>query len=495
MIGKNARYQIIAIALLGSLVRIVFGFIYAPWNQAPDQIAQEVLIQDGTWTYDQFIHYPHEGGSIVMSFLGHLVKLFTNFNSLTIVAILFDFGSRWVQLFVAHKIVDRKLFYAFGLWTIFATPTILYYGTLNYGLHALSSFFPFVMLYLLWLNKDSVKHNVLLGLFLGISIWFSYSNVVLIFPYLIFQFAQKKSFRSWIYSLGSFAAVIGLHLLVRMYVDAGFGMVHQNLDSIRGTAFLWDDPETWRRLYKVWMNPLVDSSIALINSPYTFYWIKYVWIALFFLGVAGLIKTYLKDDKTKILFLNSSTILFFILIYAVSPFYYDRPNFGHAVYYRHLTYIFPFLAFFVIVGLAAWRAKKITICLFLLISIYSTSLSFMQEPSSVTAEKAAGWVLGQKFGDDPVRIHELIAHSSYDKVELTQGAAWGMTLALFHDVFLEDTEALNSRTEELRLWLDMFPQESQPDLIEGVKFAFNPDVTPKLDPTIFPLVLAEIQRQ
>ena len=110
------KYDLLILCLLGALVRFLYGYFYALWNLASDQIAWEILLSEGTLSYDQLIHYPHEGGAIVISFFSHVVKLFTTFNSLTITAFLVDFCSRWIQLSIVQKIFNKKkITYSFSI--------------------------------------------------------------------------------------------------------------------------------------------------------------------------------------------------------------------------------------------------------------------------------------------------------------------------------------------------------------------------------------------
>ena len=64
------RYDILILCFLGTFVRIMYGLIYEPWLQAPDHLAWELLIEQGSFRYDHLIHYPHEGGSILISIIG-----------------------------------------------------------------------------------------------------------------------------------------------------------------------------------------------------------------------------------------------------------------------------------------------------------------------------------------------------------------------------------------------------------------------------------------
>src|SRR5690606_32878207 len=137
------------------------------------------LILDQTkFSYEYLIHYPHEGGTILISLLSQFVNLFTSFSSLTVVAFLLDFVVRFIQITVVKKVFNSQTALLFGVWTIFATPALIPWGTVNFGLHYLSSVFPFILLLLLYRKKNTLKYYLGCGLFLGLACWFSYSNVV-----------------------------------------------------------------------------------------------------------------------------------------------------------------------------------------------------------------------------------------------------------------------------------------------------------------------------
>jgi hypothetical protein len=179
---------ILVMCVLGSLFRLGYCWVHTPWKFAPDHMAWEILldesIKEGDFSYSHLIHYPHEGGTIVVSLFSLLINFFTPLNSLAIAAFILDFLSRLIQLYVVKKIFTNKVSLAFGLWTIFAMPCIIPWAGVSFGLHSISSLFPFVFMYLIWKDGASHRHSVIMGLFLGLAVWFSYANIPLIPVYL-----------------------------------------------------------------------------------------------------------------------------------------------------------------------------------------------------------------------------------------------------------------------------------------------------------------------
>jgi hypothetical protein len=481
---KRVSIQIILLCVLGSILRLVYGIIYTPWEQAPDQIAWEIIVQNGGFRYDNLVYYPHEGGTILVTVFSRFLSLFTNFNSLVISAVIFDFVVRFVQIFIVRKVFGKQLMVLFGIWTIFALPFMIPWGTLNFGLHALSSVFPFLLLYLLWLNKEGRNYYIKVGLFLGVAFWFSYSNGVLIVAFIIFQLFYKKSVRQWGYALLSFSAVMIIHVLLRIFANPGFHIINYDISSIRGTEFTLDNLEVWKHLYQVWIDPLADASVAIQNSAYTIDSLKYVWLVLAVAGIIAFLRGVYKKTYTKAALAVGLVVLIFLAAYAISPFYYVDSNYGSYIDYRHLTYILPLLALMVLVGLSTVKFKMIWNILFLSIGIYGTSILFLQESLPGNSDKAAGWVLALKFGHEPEQLYELLMLPDRNNDELIQGIGWGMSAALFSIENINEPAIRKQQLDKLFSLLGQYPDVAQEHLVKGIYFAFDEGITPVLNSSL-----------
>lgn len=492
------KYDLFILCLLGSVLRFLYGYFYTPWLLASDQMAWEILLSDGTLSYDQLIHYPHEGGSILISIFSHFIKIFTPFNSLTIVAFLVDFGVRWIQLSIVQKVFNtKKITYSFGLWTIVGTATLVPWATINFGLHAISSFFPFVFLYLTWLNKDSKEQQITLGVFLGLAFWFSYSNIVLILVYFFSKLLEYQKYKRWGYSVLSLVPILLLHFLVRVYADAGFHLEEMQMNSIRGIEFALDSKTTWQRTYQIWYTSLANTILAAPKSIYLIEPIKYVWLLITLTGLFGFTKLCFTKIYPKNLALNSLVVLIFILIYAISPFCSNINRVGTYVQYRHLTYILPILSLLTIVGLFSYKYRRILISLFLLLALYSSSLLFTEpiatQAQKKVAEKAAGWVLVTKVGHAPKRLYRLISTSNYNKELLIQGVGWGLATLLFKETTGSHSKSVDKKITTLINVVHQFPAKHKADLIEGIQFAFSSNVTPQLPQPILVQINAALE--
>ncbi|NOQ71615.1 MAG: hypothetical protein GQ574_06425 [Crocinitomix sp.] len=484
--------QTSALVFLGCIVRFIYGIIYQPWTVAPDHIAMEILVENGGWSYAHLIHYPHEGGTIITSILGRFVALFTSFNSLVVVAFILDLLSRFFQLIIVRKITNPTIFWAFGIWTIFAVPIMIPWATVNFGLHAISDIFPFLLLYMVYLKRDDKKHLILMGVFIGLSVWFSYNNVILLLPFFILPLVRKGLWKNWMLGCASFIGVMLLHYLVRMNFDYGFELTKLDLGSIRGADFQWSDPETYHRLYKVWTNPLAESAVVIQNTPYVLFAFKYIWLGFVCLGILGFLFRKKIVENASHFLIEILMVVSFVMLYAISPFYYDNDNFGNQVNYRHFSYIMPLIAFITIWGLSFLPFKRIFTTIFLGFSIYLGIIVFTIEPSNGNADMAAGWVLSKKFGAHPQELQTLIVHSSYDQSELIKGVGWGVTSVFFGQVSSSDTALVNERVTELKHWKDDFLIDHEMEFNEGVEFAFDPYITPALDPALLAIIKARI---
>jgi len=474
---------IFLLAFLATLVRLVYGWIYEPWMQSNDQISWQIAINDSHLSYDQLIHYPHEGGSFLFGFISSFFSFFGIKNSLLVTAVLFDFGIRLIQLRIVHKLFSFQLAAVLGAWFIFASPILIPWGTLLFGLHASSAIFPFLLLYLLSKNNNSNKTYLLHGIFLGLACWFSYINLVLVPIYMgALFFSDKRSFKM-VYAAIGFSVILIGHLLLRTYLDAGFHAEEMAISSIRGTTFAFFEKETWLRIIKVFIGPLSSSGVAVEGAPF-FLILRYAWLILAFLGAVFAVRFSRAKPDAKLVKTIVATLVGFFVIYAISPFYASSSKPLNFIAYRHLTYALPLLMLLVFRGWMASKWKFYGLIPIFSISFFSAILVFNSPISTGTKEKEAGWTLGQKFGHDPERLVGLIQGSDYDKSALTEGAAWGFTTVLFNGMAAKDSIQVEEKIGILIDFVNHFSDEDALLLCNGVDFAFREDVTPVLDPEI-----------
>ncbi|WP_430412348.1 hypothetical protein [Kordia sp.] len=472
------------VCILGSIVRLLYGYFYEPWQEAPDQMAWELIIEQGKFQYDHLIHYPHEGGTIVLSLLSHIVELFTDFSSLTVVAFCVDFCFRFIQLKIVQHVFNLKTAIIFGVWSVFAVPILLPWATVNYGLHAISSVFPFLLLWILTKKHTSSRAYWSVGISLGLILWFSYSNIVLIpvfISYVVFRYPKNKQ---WRFAVFGFAIVMIFHVLVRMFADAGFHLNEFGITAIRDVNFSLGDVPILNRLYQL-PSVIANGALVLPNETAFYSGMKILYYIFGFIALIGLFFRYRKHEFRKEILIISSIILTFFIAYIVSPFFTDSVT-GNYVTHRHLTYIMPFVSLLMIVGLTAVRYHQIVI-VFLLLGMVRSFQFFATEktPHNEIFVKATGMILGTKFGHDQEVLYAILDKNSEDKELLLFGIGWGMSTTL-----MQDADSLNDDQIALKIahLVDTFFNYSSDERIsiyQGIKFSFSDDVTPRMDKQLF----------
>lgn len=480
--GFTATLLLLCIA--ASVVRFIYGYLYAPWNIAPDQLAWEISCAGNHWTYDQLVHYPHEGGTLLLSLMARMAAFFSSFHPLTVVAFVLDILFLIIKLFVVRTVFGNRTAIAFACWSVFVSPSILPWSTVNFGLHALSSVFPFLFLLLIWKHRTTTGYYAFAGFALGLSCWFSYINIpaaVITVAFLLFR--HKKVMLSGILLL-SLAAIVLLHLVVRNNTPAGFKFEQPRVTSIRGTHFSPGKKEFTEQALHVWHKALPDAATVVNTSEGQSPLPKSGWMLLTY-GGFGLAAIFLIRKKIpEETLLPLLTALVFVLFYAVSPFYYNDERPGNYVLYRHLTYVLPVMALVTIAGWMQLRYAAIPVSVFIAIGVYSSLLLFKQHKTDYVAWREAGWVLGAKYGHDPQRLHTLVYSAQKDTTALLTGSGWGIAAALFTDETAK-SPAITQKLEQLDHLLNQFPPQDTAAVSNGIAFAFSDAVTPKLDSAIY----------
>jgi len=473
---------VIVFTVLGTIIRWIYGIYFTIWHQAPDHMAWELILREGAWNYAQLIHYPHEGGSILVSLISRCIGQFSDYNSLAISALILDSTSRFIQLWIISKVFSNKILWAFGTWTLFATPMILKWSMVNFGLHHISSVFPFLFIYFIYALPHSKKSQWIFGTFLGLSVWFSYINLVLIPVYLIYYFLTTKKYFPFRAILG-LTIVLGTHLFTRVISDSGFHLSNYSLTSIRGVEFLTFSFDHIQQLGGTWIKVVPQFAIGNTTSHFALTPLAFLWFILFFVSLWGIYISYKKDLYSKSIYWAFLTIPIFLVLYGLSPFYYGNIQNGNFITYRHLTYIFPLLSVMIIVGLSKLKYQKTFIAIYLFIPLISLGTSIDSYQNTIPSEssiKATGWVIGYKFGHDPSKVQNIISNSR-DYALLLEGSAWGVCTALFEKP-ANSREELSNRIDQLLDIKNQFKPSEQIIFLQGVKYAFSPEVYPQLPP-------------
>lgn len=492
------------LVLLGTGVRGLYGVLSQDWSASPDQLAWGLLIEEAAQSaslrYDQLIYYPHEGGTILLSLAALMLPSpVLGLPALSWVALLADTGIRGLQVGIVHRLFGPRIALYFALWTVMAVPFMLPWATVNFGLHALSSFWPFVFLYVFTKPAFRLSRPLRCGITTGLALWWSYHSVIFIPAYWLFVARHEAENRRRWDDLLKFTAIVGLvvipHVIIRTVFDPGFSLVSDDLMAIRGLSF--SAPALgWAVLInpvKVWLYALPGASglpavgwLPSIGS-------RMIWGAAGLIGLGAALYHGRRRDGA--LMLGALIKAVFLFIYALSPFFYGSAGQSAFVYYRHLYYILPFFALTVLYGffvLSRAPFRTIGIC-WIVYAMLGTGLYLTEaKPPEMSACRGAGWALAQKLGHDPIRLNALLNLAAPDdRQEWTVGYGWGLTAALLKDIDRPDHPAI----KRLAGYLNQFPESRKTDILRGMHHAFSAEVTPQLNISLLPVLEQSVQRE
>lgn len=497
------NYALMALVLLGTLVRLFFGLQAQGWLLAPDQLAWGLMLEDFAMGeeghYDQLVHYPHEGGSIFISLLALLLRPFEAWlPALSLAALVVELFGRTIQLLVVRKIFGGPSAWLFGIWSVLAIPTLLPWATVNFGLHALSGFWPFLFLLSITTSFRHIPRYVMAGVVTGLALTMSYDNLVLLPAFGIWAlFFSQEQTPKWkqLPGFGLIALLVLFpHLMARSFLDAGFVLKSFDWGNIRGESWLlWMEKESWySRLWKTGYHSLPGSTMMPEVVGILASYVRKFWLLI---GGIGLIAGTLHFRRQSHAFWVGLSLLgFFLLFYAFSPFFTPSADSSIYVQYRHLTYILPLMVALGLHGLL-YLDRKTGLAGLTWIAISAVgSISYISQATQPTAtfDPAIGWVLTQKLGHQPERLFSVVQRAKPELQPLIwNGVGWGTTSAI-----LEATGAPNQeKTDRLMGLLFQYPDSVSLDLIKGVRMSFEPWLTPTLDTNFLPLLELEMAKE
>ncbi|MDB5210561.1 MAG: hypothetical protein JWQ30_1388, partial [Sediminibacterium sp.] len=493
------KWQFLLIILAGTVVRFLYGYWSKAWLAAPDQLAWGLSLDEmansKTWSYIQLTHAPHEGGSFFISLLSFLFRpLQWLMPPLSFAALAIDTLSRAIQVKLAQKLFGNETAVWFGIWTILSIPLILPWGTVNYGLHSLSSFFPFMFLYFATTFRQNKYLPAMCAIISAIAISVSYDNVVpaiasVLFLFFTTQPGKKRAYRLLIF-LAFFLITILPHLFTRIYFNSGFSLVGGSSFSIRGVPL--GHLFTSRHLIDlctVWFTSL-PASFLLASVPFLPAIALCILVSVFvFAGSWWYMKNRTVDKPVR--YLSLCIIFLFVVAYAFSPFYGGSYQKTSYVYYRHWCYIIPFITVIMINGFVHSGRLKLYIVAGWILLCSVASLQYIRSSNKMEQPvyRAAGWVLANKYGNNLDKLFQIhsVAPNQYQE-ELLMGYGWGLSAAIFKN----SSDAVS--VEKLISIISQCPRNYQPLIISGVYYSFEKGITPVLDqqlPAIISARLAE----
>lgn len=470
--------------LVGVLYRFFHGWHHMLWNAAPDQLAWglvlDEMVQSGNWSYAQLMHYPHEGGTLVLSLLSLPFRPLAGIMPpLSWVELLVDTLSCCIQIAVVRRHFQPRTALLFTAWTVFSVPLIIPWATVNFGLHSLMAFAPFLLLHYTIGSRASAWKA---GLACGVCIALAYDCLVLLPAYGCWLLLQRRSLRALFAHGSRFALGCALplipHLLLRLFCDIGFHLVGADeILSIRGLE--------WAGLSSALLVNVLTTVHSTLPASFlisTFTAIPSPALAIVVLGfiVCGTIGAFAKRGQRPLaLSLIALSIGWFLLLYGISPLFTARVDVHGYFHYRHFCFIAPLLVLWMCQGFEALgKGMALGILWVLLCATGSINETARTDRFPYPYVKATGWVIGRKFGHDPEHLVRVIdAAPGYFRNDLLYGYGWGITAAVFDGEHAPDPKPIGALE---RLWVQ-FPADMRPMLLNGVEQAFTPGITPDLD--------------
>lgn len=487
-LGRCERWWLWVAVLAGSLVRGAYGVYHSLWDTAPDQLAWGMgfddLVANGLLGYRQLIHYPHEGGTLVLSLLAIPFKALDGvMPPLSWAALLVDSFSRAVQILVACRLFGRTTGRWFAVWTVLGVPLVLPWATINCGLHSLVSFAPFLLVYLARRPDVPVFR---LGLITGVLACLSYDVLTFVPAVIGWWCVDQEALRERLKRVALFLLACGLgllpHIASRTLFDNGFGLERMSPLSVRGLEHAGVD---WSGLLdRLWivLHEQLPASFLLKAPLEGWPRVAAIFFLLVFIGavVRWCLDRRVRDRSTGLMLV---VILVFCAAIAVGPFFEHRPDGHGTLYFRYFPYIIPLLCLFVLHcwGQAAWWSN-IARGLFVAVCMYASLEHLRDTPiASPPNDRAVGWVLSRKYGHEPdVLLRMLHAAPDHKREDLAYGYGWGTAAALFDRKVVPDT------VDVLLLDSLMMRYDApwRPMIADGVLQAFGDGITPVLDQRI-----------
>ena len=237
----------------------------------------------------------------------------------------------------------RDLVRSRGLGDVYKRqPLVLPWATLNFGLHSLLSFLPFVFLYYLTQYQSKYSKFLLCGIITGLSLSLSYNSMIFIPAFIVYTFFTLTDIKKSLICISKYLVFTFLtlipHLAARYFLDSGFNLQDDPVFSIRGlTAEGTMSGEQLSNFIVSW-HRVLPASFLLSSISFISTYLQRDLVFVFFMITVVLISVRFRNNNTAI---YSALLLVFLylLFYALSPFYADEIDMKSYVYYRHITYI------------------------------------------------------------------------------------------------------------------------------------------------------------
>jgi hypothetical protein len=464
----------LGLAFLGTGLRLAVAVDGQTWNQSPDLWAWGALVDEpGPLRLDRLMHYPHEGGSLVVSLValaagslvGHAIP------PLVMASLALDTLFRFAVILLVDRTFGRRWALGYALWSVCAVPLLVWWSAVPVGLHALAGVFP--MLFVAAAGTPAAGRARRMGIVCGIALLWGWDNVVLLaaaVALLVDRSAARQSATNVAVAVAWALALASVVVLVGARGDLGFELEPRGALWLRGVT--WSAPDPVTTLRRVTSTLLVAFPYGvMLAAPLGWLW----WSGWLALSLGSWTSPAAWAPLRAVAWVTS----FYIAAYSLSPFASALPR-PDPIAYRHLAFILPVMA---VAGLdigerRGWR--RAIVGGLLALGLWGV-VELFARPVARPPMAAAGWVLARKLGHDPARVEGLIAaRPAAEQHEWLEGVGWGTTAVLGYAM----TESLDSRLTRIVVLLSRYSAASAPALGRGVCRAFGPGITPRLDPAL-----------
>lgn len=503
--ARSMPWWLVALSsLLGTVVSLLFGLRYRPWEAFPDHLAQAASLSRALETgfrYNTLIHYPHEGGTIVGNLVAALLSGVSGPHALVVASLVLGCGSRALQIWAASRVFDGTTTRIFAIWTVLVMPAVLPWGTVSFGLHATAGCFPILVMMMVVRPLNRLRQAVAEGILLGLFLWFSYLNITLVPAYFLLRLAApppRRALGRLVAAALALGSVMLCHIAVRSWADPGFQLRAFAPNTVRGVTLGVTD--AWfEQLRQLGIGPVASTAVVPTVSPTLFLALKWLWLGMILAGLVSFAWPKPRRDRVEaesgwsprrrgLLLIPG----LFLLVYALGSFFPSAHGMESPVALRHVVSIMPALLLLVFRGLSRSRYGVVLAAVLLLFSAIQTAAAFAAAPTHRLADREAGWVIGRKFGHDHEQVEGTVALVVGDSQRVWRGVGWGIAAALLESVSSSDPEGAGRAVDRVLDTLQPFGESERQLLIEGVQFAFEPGLTPRLDPRLRDLLEARL---
>ena len=475
----------------GTALRLWIILAAEEWKLVSVHNAWQLLLDEAVdvgLRFDQLIQYPHELGGLLLSLPALALTPVRHWiPTLAVSVLILDSLVRVIQIGLAWRLFGRTVGIWFGVWSVAALPACLLWSGTGSDLHALSAVFPFL---LMWLGTERFHAGrfprwLLLGVFLGLAIAWSFSTLVLVPVALTVVWLSSES-RQRAANLGRSLATMVLVLLVLVIPATSYSDGY----ALESHSPFWTQVQktavpsigTWWSKFRLgWTHSLPGASVLPALDGLSLDRTRLVWALVLYLG---LVLACFEKCRRPPAWIGLGCIVVFMALYPFHTFWLgvrDRSDHSAYLFYRHLPIILPAVVVISLHGFLHHRLlKRVFPALLVGMGLVPALILISSEhPFHEVAVRPQAWVLGRKLGHNPQRLAPLLRLiASHDRDEFLIGYGWGLGVA-----GLVLAHPPSESPKGVAAIVRQYPAAQRTKILEGIDYAFEEN-TPGLDPRL-----------